>query len=557
MALQNLSGKIRTATGNVSTDRYSFLQLSEAEPNLGLPGALGYYLRGDPNGTRYWSPLDANAKTLIRYDYVTATTQTLFDNNTNSLTGQYLTYNSNTDPILVWINGVLISPGGPLEAADYTVTANAVILANATVAGDIVSIIPVLGGGQGPAGPAGATGAAGATGVQVVTDGPTGATGLRGATGSTGPVGSTGSTGPTGPTGASGANSTVQGPTGATGSTGPTGATGATGPKGDSGASGLSSAVPGPDGSTGATGPIGSTGITGATGPVGPTGSTGATGPSGTTGLEGPTGSTGSTGVIGTTGATGPIGSTGITGATGIVGPTGSTGATGVEGPTGSTGATGVIGTTGATGPNGPPGSTGVIGSSGATGPIGSTGTAGPSTAITPTDTSVNQNFYPVFLEGVLSTPKAPYVSSTLYYNPSSQTLTATNFAGTATKARYADLAEQYKTDIEYPVGTLVMLGGLEEITIATINKLEYILGIISTNPAYLMNSELEGGQSIALKGRVPLRVKGRCNKHDFLTVSLTPGVAEFTPFNNMHIRLIALENKNTEEEGLIEVALI
>jgi hypothetical protein len=557
MALQNLSGKVRTATGNISTDRYSFLQLSQAEPNLGLPGALGYYLRGDPNGTRYWSPLDANTRTLTRYDYVTATAQTLFDNNTNSITGEYLTFNSNTDPILVWVNGVLISPGGPLEAADYTVTANSVVLANATVAGDIVSIVPVLGGGQGPAGPVGATGAAGATGAQLVTSGPTGATGLRGATGSTGPVGSTGSTGPTGPTGASGANSTVAGPTGATGSTGPIGSTGATGPKGDTGSSGLGSVVPGPTGSTGSTGPIGSTGITGATGSIGPVGSTGATGVVGPTGSTGATGLIGSSGATGLQGTTGPIGATGITGATGIVGPTGSTGATGLQGTTGSTGATGVLGPSGATGPIGPAGPTGATGIQGITGPTGSTGTAGPSNAITPTDTAANQNFYPVFLEGVLSSPKAPYVSSNFYYNPSTQILTATNFAGTATRAKYADLAERYKTDIEYPLGTLVMLGGSEEITIATINKLEYIIGIISTNPAYLMNSELEDGQSIALKGRVPLRVKGRCNKHDFLAVSLTPGVAEFTPFNNMPIRLIALENKDTEEEGLIEVALI
>ena len=82
MALQNLSGKVRTATGNISLDRYNFLQLSEAEPNLGLPGALGYYLRGDPNGTRYWSPLDANTSTLVRYDYVTANATTTFDNTT-------------------------------------------------------------------------------------------------------------------------------------------------------------------------------------------------------------------------------------------------------------------------------------------------------------------------------------------------------------------------------------------------------------------------------------------------------------------------------------------
>jgi len=50
MALQNLSGKVRTATGNVSADRYNFLQLSETEPNLGLPAALGYYLRVQDTG---------------------------------------------------------------------------------------------------------------------------------------------------------------------------------------------------------------------------------------------------------------------------------------------------------------------------------------------------------------------------------------------------------------------------------------------------------------------------------------------------------------------------
>jgi len=433
MALQNLSGKVRTATGNVSADRYNFLQLSETEPNLGLPAALGYYLRGDPNGTRYWSPLDANTTTLTRYDYVTANAQTTFDNTTNSLTGQYLTFNSNTDPILVWINGVLISPGGPLEAADYTVTANSVILANATVSGDIVSIVPVLGGGQGPAGPAGATGAIGATGVQVVTEGPTGATGLRGATG---PLGATGVTGPIGTTGATGPQgnaSVVAGPVGATGSTGPQGLTGLTG-----------NTVIGSTGATGVTGNVGATGSTGITGNVGATGATGLTGSTGAFGVGGATGATGSSGIgyanlnstssltvangtvtlvvttnsantafapgqririsyktapanvwmegpiatytgtnltanIDTTRSTGTFATWSITtagelGATGPIGATGSTGPVGLQGATGPQGTTGPIGPQGATGPVG---TTGALGAQGATGVQGATGSIG------------------------------------------------------------------------------------------------------------------------------------------------------------------------------------
>ena len=555
MALQNLSGKVRTATGNISLDRYNFLQLSEAEPNLGLPAALGYYLRGDPNGTRYWSPLDANATTLVRYDYVTATATTTFDNTTNSLTGQYLTFNSNTDPVLVWVNGVLISPGGPLEAPDYTVTSNSVILSTATVEGDIVSILPVLGGGQGPAGPIGATGPEGPQGANVVVTGPTGATGLRGATGTTGP---TGATGPAGATGLQG--NSIVGSTGPQGDFGATGPTGATGPKGATGAIGLTgnaSIIAGPTGSTGATGIRGATGITGATGPFGATGSTGVIGPTGATGLTGATGSTGATGLLGTTGATGIRGATGITGATGPIGATGATGA-GATGSTGigASGATGTRGATGSTGVPGNPGATGVVGPTGATGPLGATGPS--QNNITPTiTTDINQNFYPVMLEGQTSTPKVPYVHGSIYYNPQTKTLTTSIFAGRATSANYADLAEKYLTDIEYPVGTIVMIGGEKEVTIATMHYPDRIIGIISNKPAYLMNSELENSQAVALKGRVPIRIIGTCIKGDLLTISTNPGIAVRTDINNLPIRFIALEDKTTHEEGIIEIALI
>jgi len=584
MALQNLSGKVRTATGNISLDRYNFLQLSETEPNLGLPGGLAYYLRGDPNGTRYWTPLDANTSTLVRYDYVTANATTTFDNTTNSLTGTYLTFNSNTDPVLVWINGILISPGGPLEVADYTITSNSVILSAATTPGDIVSILPVIGGGQGPPGPIGATGVQGASGSNVIVTGPTGATGLRGATGSTGPTGSTGLTGPTGAQG--NAIVGVTGPTGPTGSTGLTGSTGSTGPTGSSGLTGStgstgSTGVPGATG-TGATGATGATGLTGATGigstgifgSTGATGATGLTGSTGSTGVTGPTGATGATGVTGPTGATGlgATGATGLTGATGIKGSTGATGLTGATGigSTGATGigatgatsiipgATGLKGSTGSTGPNGSPGSTGATGITGATGQLGATGLSISSTSLTVNGASANQNFFPIFVSN-FGSGQQPYASGygNFYFNPALNTLYATNFSGRATSANYADLAEKYLTDIEYPVGTIIMIGGEKEVTIATMHYPNRIIGVISDKPAYLMNSELENSQAVALKGRVPIRIIGTCSKGDLLTISTTSGIAVRTDINNLPIRFIALEDKTTHEEGIIEIALM
>jgi hypothetical protein len=50
-----LSGKIKvTPYAGLSTDRYEFIQLSETEPNAGLPGVDGYVLASDTNGNRFW-----------------------------------------------------------------------------------------------------------------------------------------------------------------------------------------------------------------------------------------------------------------------------------------------------------------------------------------------------------------------------------------------------------------------------------------------------------------------------------------------------------------------
>ena len=575
MALQSLTGRIRvTDAGNVHPDRYSFLTLSDAEPNLGLPGNLGYYLRGDPDGRRYWTKVEANTQSLIRYDYVTANATNVFNNFSNSLTGQYLSFNYEKDPVLVWINGVLVSPGGFNEPPDYVVSANTVTLIEATAPGDIVSILPVIGGAEGPQGATGPTGATGATGVQLVTAGATGATGVRGATGTTG------ATGPQGTTGATGLGATgLSGATGATGSSGATGSqgatgTGATGATGVIGATGIRGATGSTGtGATGVQGATGATGLTGATGVVGPTGPVGATGPLAATGLTGATGLRGATGATGLIGITGATGATGLTGTTGPTGPQGSTGATGLVGPTGPQGSTGLTGATGLLGPVGSTGATGIQGPIGSTGPAGpqgiqgitgATGTQGiqgtqgvSSTTMTVATSVANQNFYPVFVnaDGVGRVPTIR--TDTLIYNPGTNILSAGTFSGRATSANYADLAENYLTDIVYPVGTIVMIGGEKEVTIATMHYPDRIIGVISDKPAYLMNSELENSQAVALKGRVPIRIIGTCIKGDLLTISTNPGIAVRTDINNLPIRFIALEDKTTHEEGIIEIALI
>lgn len=82
---------------------------------------------------------------------------------------------------------------------------------------------------------------------------------------------------------------------------------------------------------------------------------------------------------------------------------------------------------------------------------------------------------------------------------------------GVATSSRYADLAEKYIADREYEVGTVVMVGGTAEVTACEIGC--RAIGVVSAKPAHLMNSDLEGGTVIAIKGRVPVKIVGPVKK--------------------------------------------
>ena len=127
-------------------------------------------------------------------------------------------------------------------------------------------------------------------------------------------------------------------------------------------------------------------------------------------------------------------------------------------------------------------------------------------------------------------------------------------FQGVASSAKYADLAEHYLADAEYAPGTVVMIGGDKEITASRWGK--RAIGAVSTNPAYLMNSELVGGTAVALKGRVPVKVIGRVNKGDEL-IAADNGCATVAVPHASGVFAVALESSDDASIKLIEVIIL
>jgi len=95
-----------------------------------------------------------------------------------------------------------------------------------------------------------------------------------------------------------------------------------------------------------------------------------------------------------------------------------------------------------------------------------------------------------------------------------------------ATTAQYADLAEIYTSDQQYPAGTVLIFDGEAEVTQSHIPHDTRVAGVVSTNPAYLMNHDTVG-VPVALQGRVPCRVLGPVSKGDRVVSSHIAGVAQ------------------------------
>ena len=137
-------------------------------------------------------------------------------------------------------------------------------------------------------------------------------------------------------------------------------------------------------------------------------------------------------------------------------------------------------------------------------------------------------------------------------------TIYATTFNGTATQAQYADLAEIYASDQQYEAGTVVKIGGDAEITQTESHADTEVFGVVSTNPAYLMNSEAQG-VPVALAGRVPVKVIGKVAKGERLVSSDVPGVAWGVADEDVSLQAIigrSLEDKTDGDQGIIEVVI-
>nr|DAJ42453.1 MAG TPA: Preneck appendage protein [Caudoviricetes sp.] len=142
---------------------------------------------------------------------------------------------------------------------------------------------------------------------------------------------------------------------------------------------------------------------------------------------------------------------------------------------------------------------------------------------------------------------------SAVIHNSGDETITGTKtftstIQGTAYRALWGDLAENYLTDQEYPIGTLIEFGGDCEATIAK-NEAN---GVISDKPAFVLNAS-SNGQPIALSGKVPVRVLGKVCKGDKLILSSTNGVAIVRPKSSRKkVIAIALENNDSDNDKLV-----
>jgi hypothetical protein len=132
--------------------------------------------------------------------------------------------------------------------------------------------------------------------------------------------------------------------------------------------------------------------------------------------------------------------------------------------------------------------------------------------------------------------------------------------SGATLQATYADLAERYEADMYYEPGTVLVIGGDKEVTVTTTKEDRKVIGVVSTNPAHLMNAAAGNDEThppIALAGRIPVRVYGYIEKGDMLVTGEKHGTAVATnhPIPGTVIGK-ALENYHSDQIGFIEMVV-
>ena len=176
----------------------------------------------------------------------------------------------------------------------------------------------------------------------------------------------------------------------------------------------------------------------------------------------------------------------------------------------------------------------------------GNSATATVATTVTAADESSDTSCNVLFVTAATG-DLGPKTGTNLTFNSSAGTLTTTTFVGnltgTATAAEYSDVAERFASDSAYAPGTVVALGGAEEITQVNEEGSDEVFGVISSldQAAFKMNGGAGNDDThpyIAMTGRVDVKVIGLVNKGDRLISASVPGYAkaatkaECTAFN-------------------------
>jgi len=138
------------------------------------------------------------------------------------------------------------------------------------------------------------------------------------------------------------------------------------------------------------------------------------------------------------------------------------------------------------------------------------------------------------------------------------------NLTGTATAAQYSDVAERFASDEAMAPGTVVALGGAEEICKVNEEGSDEVFGVVSSKDqaAFMMNGGAGNDDThpyVAMTGRVDVKVIGSVNKGDRLISASVPGYAkaaqksECTAFNVIGR---ALTSKTTSGNGSVLAAV-
>ena len=150
--------------------------------------------------------------------------------------------------------------------------------------------------------------------------------------------------------------------------------------------------------------------------------------------------------------------------------------------------------------------------------------------------------------------PSSATSPNTVVVRDNSGNVNATTFAGASTASYYADLAEKYLGDKEYEPGTVVKIGGPAEIVAA--GYYDKAIGVVSTNPGFMMNKDLKNGTYVALKGRVPVKCWGPVAKGD-LMVPYGDGLGKTQDPNDPATYIFGVALEDVPDQGLVVVECV